>query len=433
MSTLAQRVSTVAGIDNESGWVDGNFENASFNNPHGLAIDNNGNLFVADRYNHVIRKITSEGTVTTLAGSPGIAGMQNGIGEEALFFEPWELTVAQNGDLLVADTKNNLIRRVTQEGLVTTIAGTGVYGIKDGLKGEASFGNPVGIAEASNGNIYVADHTTHTIRVIEGDSLVRTIAGTPDQSGDADGWGMEAQFWRPYGLDIDKVGNIIVADEWNHKIKKVTPEGEVTTIVGTGEIGHKNGKALSAQLNYPWDVCMDPKGNIYIGDGYNYVIRVLNPEGEINDFVGHPLTSGTRNGVFGKARFKGVTSLEWSELDSCLYIADPYNDLIRKTEMINEKILELEIEKEIFFPTAFTPNGDGQNDIFRPRGFGISEVQLTIFNEWGQQVFYTKNGVDGWDGTFLNRPLPQGNFAYMAKYLFKSKTVIVSGIVTLLR
>ncbi len=327
----AQLVTTVAGVPEIAGYQDGTPYNATFNNPHGLAADTIGNIYVADRYNHTIRKIGVDGMVSTIAGTPGISGDQDGAGIGALFNEPWGICASKDGTLYIADTRNNKIRKITPDGDVSTVAGTGNFGSSDGNPLSSTFGNPTGIEIDEVGNIYVADHLTHTVRLISNTGIVSTLAGAPYSIGKQDGLGSAARFHRPYGLTLDNDGNILVADEWNHLIRKVTPEGEVTTIAGVGTIGLENGVALEAKFNYPWDITVDENGLIYIADGYNYVIRLLNPvDGTIQNYVGTPLETGANDGVGDNATFNGATALALNKATNTIYIGDAYNHLVRK-------------------------------------------------------------------------------------------------------
>ena len=273
----AQQVSTIAGVLETPGFNDGNALSARFFNPHGIALDEAGNAYIADRYNHTIRRLSVDGQVTTLAGKAGFSGAEDGIGEEARFNEPWGICAAADGTVYVADTKNNKIRQVSTDGRVTTFAGTGNFGTSDGVGIRATFGNPTGIEVDEFGNLYIAEHLTHTIRKIDTKGVVSTIAGIPYIPGEEDGQGREAQFFRPYGLTLDNQGNILVADEWNHKIRRVTPEGVVTTVAGIGEVDLINGTAQEAAFNFPWDLTVDEFDNIYVVDGYNYCLLYTSP------------------------------------------------------------------------------------------------------------------------------------------------------------
>src|SRR6185295_12473874 len=264
----AQNVSRYAGSAGISGSADGNaLSAAKFNSPHGICVDKTGNVFIADRYNNKIRKITPAGVVSTFAGS-GAAGANDGTGTTATFNEPWAIACDTNNNLYVADTKSYKIRKITSAGVVTTLAGTGTFGTTNGAANVAQFGFPAGIAVSKDGSIiYVADRMTHVIRKIQA-GMVSTFAGTIYISGSTDGTGTAAKFDHPYSLCLDNSDNVIVADEWNNKIRKISPLQSVTTIAGTGIARSKDGNAIStASFSAPWAVVVDSIGNIYVGDG----------------------------------------------------------------------------------------------------------------------------------------------------------------------
>jgi sugar lactone lactonase YvrE len=175
--TTPYTITTLAGVP--IGSADGTGSAARFNYPDGVASDSSGNLYVADTGNNTIRKITPAGVVTTLAGTPGIIGSADGTGSHAQFNGPWSVAVDGSGNVYVADTGNNTIRKITSAGVVTTLAGTaGVTGSADGTGGAASFSAPSGVAADSSGNVYVADTNNFTIRKITPAGVVSTLAGT---------------------------------------------------------------------------------------------------------------------------------------------------------------------------------------------------------------------------------------------------------------
>lgn len=232
----SQTVSKFAG--GVQGFADGLGSTAKFKNPWGIAVDAIGNLYVADSANNRIRKITPDGLVSTLAG--GNLGFADGIGSEALFKYPTGVAVDANGNVFVADMQNNAIRKITPNGTVTTIAG-GTFGNADGIGILAQFSAPYGIAIDNNGSIYIADRENSRIRKITNESIVTTFAGST--SGFADGTGTQAQFWNPFSVSVDALGNIIVGE--THRIRKITNTGVVTTLAGSliGDIGTANGIA----------------------------------------------------------------------------------------------------------------------------------------------------------------------------------------------
>ena len=225
-------LSTLAGYAGP-GSADGSTTNARFSNASALALDSVGNLYIADTGNNTIRKMSPSGLVTTLAGMPGLSGSTNATGSSARFNQPEGLAVDAGGNIYVADTGNQAIRKITPAGAVSTLAGlAGVSGSADGPGNNARFSNPQGLAVDSATNIYVADYLNHTIRKISPAGVVSTLAGLAGNYGTNDGVGTNAQFYLPAGVAADSSGNIYVADLGNNTIRKVTPVGAVTTLAG---------------------------------------------------------------------------------------------------------------------------------------------------------------------------------------------------------
>jgi sugar lactone lactonase YvrE len=267
-------VSTLAG-SGAAGYADGTGTAAQFDSPGGMAMDGTGNVYVADRYNERIRKITPGGEVTTLAGS-GVSGYADGTGTAAQFSRPFEVAVDDAGNLYVADDGNHRIRKITPGGVVTTLAGSGVSGYVDGTGTAAQFYWPAGVAVDGAGNVYVMDYGNHRIRKITSGGVVTTLAGS-GAAGYADGTGTEAQFYFPTGVAVDGAGNLYVTDYGNHRIRKITPGGEVTTLAGSSS-GYADGTGTEAQFNSPTGVAVDGAGNLYVGDIANNRIRKLTPQ-----------------------------------------------------------------------------------------------------------------------------------------------------------
>ncbi|MEO6994013.1 MAG: family 43 glycosylhydrolase, partial [Lacunisphaera sp.] len=229
-------VSTVAGSTSHQAYQDGPGPNAWFNLPAGIAIDLTGTLYVADTGNSVIRKITTAGVVSTLAGTAGTRGSADGAGAAAQFNQPGAIAVDAGGTVFVADSLNHTIRKISSTGTVTTLAGlAGVTGISDGTGSAALFNDPLGVTIDSAGNAYVSDSGNSTIRRISAAGVVTTFAGLPGVSGLKDGTGTEAWFNRPMGLRFDSAGNLYVADNGNAAIRRITAGGTVSTwIVAQG-------------------------------------------------------------------------------------------------------------------------------------------------------------------------------------------------------
>ena len=235
--TPAEVVSTIAGLAGIIGSANGTNGAARFYNPFGVAMDTNGNLYVADAYNFLIRKLTPMGTnwvASTLAGSPGINGNKDGTGTNALFNYPGDLKVDSSGNVYVADSGNATIRKITPAGIVTTIAGS-VPGNLDGVGTNAQFYSPFGIALDNATNLYVADGNGNTVRKISPvgtNWVVITFAGTYAVSSSINGTGTNALFGSPFGIAVDSSGNVYVTDNFNDNIRKVTSAGVVTTLAG---------------------------------------------------------------------------------------------------------------------------------------------------------------------------------------------------------
>jgi len=265
-------VSTLAG-SGMVGSTDGTGTAASFYAPTGVAVDAAGNVYVSDG-NNLIRKITPSGVVTTFAGS-GKAGSQNGTGIAASFNGATGVAVDAAGNVYVSDG-NNLIRKITPSGVVTTLAGGGLrlgY-VTNGTGTAATFNYPYSLAADAGGNVYVSDQGYYLIRKITPSGVVTTLAGSGGQ-GDANGTGTAASFDDPTGVAVDAAGNVYVADDENNLIRKITPSGVVSTFAGSGKAGSENGTGISASFNAPNGVAVDAAGNVYVVDAGNNLIRKI--------------------------------------------------------------------------------------------------------------------------------------------------------------
>jgi len=265
----AGKVTTLAG-SGTSGNANGTGVAAQFNFPYDVAIDASGNVYVTDYMNDRIRKITPAGVVTTFAG--GSEGFADGTGAAAQFNGPIGIALDASGNLFVADYWNNRIRKITSAGVVTTFAGS-TEGSDDGTGTAAKFNLPCGIAVDASGNMYVADRGNNRIRKITSSGVVTTLAGST--KGFADGTGTAAKFDSPAGIAVDASGNVYVGDEFNHRIRKITSTGVVSTFVGNGTVGFTDGAGATVQFQNPFGVTLDASGNLYVGDTYNHSIRKI--------------------------------------------------------------------------------------------------------------------------------------------------------------
>jgi sugar lactone lactonase YvrE len=331
-------VTTLAGIASTAGSADGTGTSSRFNGPGGMAADQAGNLYVADSRNHTIRKVTPAGVVTTLAGTAGAFGSDDGLGATARFNAPSSVAVDGTGNLYVADYGNSTIRKITPAGVVTTLAGTaGRAGSADGTGGAASFGLLKGIAVDSMGNVYVTD-TSGLSRVISGPTIrkitpggiVTTLAGMAGFEGSADGTGASARFSNPSGIAIDGAGNLYVGDTNNSTIRKITPVGVVTTLAGTaGGWDSVDDIGAAASFRNPGGVAVDVAGNVYVADTYNATIRKITSAGVVSTLVGAVSLGGAVDGTGAAARFNSPFGVTADRLGN-VYVSDYLSHTIRK-------------------------------------------------------------------------------------------------------
>jgi sugar lactone lactonase YvrE len=266
--TQLRVVSTLAGSGTQ-GFADGNGSIAQFNLPFGVATDPQGNIYVADANNYRIRKITPSSVVSTLAGS-GTLGFADGSGSAAQFNAATGVATDAQGNVYVADAGNNCIRKISSAGAVTTLAGSSTAGFVDGNGNAAQFNYPTGVATDAQANIYVADNHNHCIRKITPAGIVSTLAGNGNP-GLADGIGNASQFNYPYGVATDARGNIYVTDEYNNCIRIINPSGTVSTLAGSSVAGVANGSGSIAKFGFPRGVATDAQGNIYVDDIENKI------------------------------------------------------------------------------------------------------------------------------------------------------------------
>lgn len=338
-------VTTLAGKVNTMGSSDGTGAAAAFNQPNGLAADGTGNLFVADHGNHTIRKIVlATATVSTLAGtagvqtSPATGGSADGVGAAVRFRFPYGVVAGDADTLYVADTYNHTIRKVdVRTGAVTTLAGAaGTAGTMDGQGAAARFNLPSALTADGSGSLYVTDYGNQTIRKVQvGTGAVTTIAGIMGMSGNADGLGAAARFDRPQGIAADRAGALFVADTGNHTIRRVeVSTGAVTTLAGApGIAGINDGSGTAARFNNPYGVALDAAGTLYIADYGNHAIRKLT-EGPraVTTIAGVAGLAGSADGTGPTARLNSPAGIAFDGVGS-LYIADSGNRTIRRLDL----------------------------------------------------------------------------------------------------
>jgi sugar lactone lactonase YvrE len=319
----SQTVTTLAG--STQGFLDGAGSTAKFDHPIGLATDSFGNIYVADAWNHKIRKITPAGVVITLAGST--QGFADGQGAATKFNYPQGVATDVSDNIYVADYGNNKIRKITPTGVVSTLAGSDLQGFADGIGASAQFCLPIGVATDASGNVYVADQCNNKIRKISQTGVVTTLAGSTQ--GFADGTGTAAQFNNPIGIATDISGNVYVGDIVNYKIRKITPAGEVSTLAGSTQ-GFLDGAGSTAKFDHPIGLATDSFGNIYVADQCNNKIRKISQTGVVTTLAGS--TRGFADGTGATAQFSDPQGIA-TDAQGNMYIsnfADFGNHNIRK-------------------------------------------------------------------------------------------------------
>lgn len=283
----------------QSGTTDGTSTAARFNTPIGIAIDNSNNLYVCDSGNHTIRRITSGGAVTTIAGRPGRIGGTNGTSLSATFNWPTGIAASTNGaTLFVTDRANHTIRRITgttTRQVITTAGLSGVPGSANGATTRARFNNPTGIVMAGS-TLFVCDSSNHTIRRVSTAGATITYVGLSATLGSTNGNFRVATFNNPNGITRDSLNNLFVADTDNHAIRLVTSARTVSTFAGTvGLSGGNDGADIRASFSKPRGVLLDPVGILYVMDSSNHTIRsVITPPGTIPLMVLQTLLSRPR-------------------------------------------------------------------------------------------------------------------------------------------
>ena len=458
--TPAFVVTTLAGVPGTSGHKDGAGKTAQFAEPKGITVDTSGNLYVCDTGNHVIRKITSAGTVTTFAGTATDAGFKNGPGTSAQFDTPIGIGLAPDGSLYVSDFGNDRIRLVTKAGLVTTFAGgeptgttptprlldgPGAYALFDGPQGIiidaerdlyvveetnhsvrklllenvvttefgsevpsadddafglAGFRNPSGIVYDGKALFYVADAGNHTVRIVNKNGAVTTLAGKAGSPADDDGTGADARFDTPRAVALDKNGNVYVADEGNHVIRKITPNGTVTTLAGSGQVAAIDGKGKEAAFNTPRGIAVGPDGNIYVADFGNHRIRRVTPDGTVTTYAGDG-SSGFSDGAAEKARFAKPSGVSVDK-DGRVYIADFGNNAIRVVQKGDDGTLKVGTLAGALAAPGYADGGGGSAQFNDPWGLVVDAVGRVFVADYGNSLI-RKITPDGTVSTYAGR------------------------------
>ncbi len=412
-------VSTYAG-NGTPALINGDTAAARFKNPFGMCIDKFENIYVADAGNNCIRKITPGGIVSTLAGT-GVAGFLDGPAASAQFNSPTGVYADDLGNVYVADFLNHRIRKISSTGSVTTIAGDGTAGYLDGAAATAQFNYPRGIVRNKSGALFVGDSWNHRIRKISVTGTVSTYAG----GGGAMSVGSvgallnaqdtAARFYTPAGLSIDRNGNVFVADAYNHRIRKIDTSRVVSTVAGSGPTGNGsggflNGLVANALLNTPTELYVDSAGKIYIGDTFNNRVRLVST-GVVSTYAGKG-PAGFVDDMDTLAKFNYTRGVVCNASSSKVYAADYNNNAVRKIAFgtfvgINEMALKNEL--------LIYPNPVKEYLNFSPENkFQSTELDVKVIDVLGRETCFLNFN--------LNRSLPLNKFLPGIYTLFISGT-----------
>ena len=322
------------GVD---GFRDGDRKTALLRSPEGIATDATGNLYITEYKSSIVRKITTDGRVSLLAGQPMKTGYADGNGRNALFNRPHGLAVDKAGTVYVCDMKNHLIRSISPGGRVGTVAGkAGRSGRADGLKENARFNQPEGIVVSSTGELFVVDTYNFTVRKITRDGLVTTLAGAGGVAGYADGRGSSVRFNKPIGIAIDSRDNLYITDAdydgksaGNCLIRKIDLQGNVTTLGGVaGKAGHNDGPLKTARFNRPVGIAVAPDGTLFVADTEADLVRRIDTNGIVSTIAGQYLVEKAEDGVGAAAAFFDPQSI----------VVAPNGDIFM-TDTLNNRIV----------------------------------------------------------------------------------------------
>jgi trimeric autotransporter adhesin len=336
--TKAQTITTIAGNGTAGYLGDGGQATLSeLNAPFGMCFDPAGNLYFGDAQNHRIRKISTSGIITTFAGT-GVAGYNGngGAATSAQFNRPTDIVMDAAGNFYVADELNFVIRKITPSGIVSTYAGTNVTGYSGdgGLATAAKLSRPNKVAIDQSGNIYISLYQDNVVRKVSTSGIITTVIGIGSAgfSGDG-GLATSAAINQPGSVAFDNVGNIYFADEYNQRVRKVNAStGIITTVVGNGTAGYAGDGSLatSAELNYLEGICVDGVGNIYIGDKINNVIRKVNTSGIISTIAGTGTAGYSGDGGSALSALMHYPAEIIFDTGGNMYFSDGLNNVIRK-------------------------------------------------------------------------------------------------------
>ena len=390
LNLQAQTVSTFAGAG-VVGFLNGTVLSAQFAGIEQMAYDKKGNLLICDAGNNRIRKIDAAGNVTTFAGT-GTPGLVNGNVSTAQFNNPLGIAVDANNNVYISDNLNFVIRKIDVLGNVTTYAGSGERGFLNGNSSSAQFGYTNYMCFDNAMNLYVADPDNSVIRKIDSKNNVSTFVGS-GKVGFADGTGEAADLSFPIAIAYDKVNDVFyVSDQGNSAIRKVLPDGTLSTYAGTGKIGYLDGPGMTAQFYFPKGLTTDNIGNVYVAGRFDYTVRKIDTQGNVSTVAGIPHITGNINGSSSVAIFGKPINVLMSP-EGNLMVTDWVNNSIRKVELpfiaSTNKIQKNDLDVRI------SPNPFKTSTIIKISGNrGIQPINFVLYDLTGKEV-KVKSTVSG--------------------------------------
>lgn len=412
----AQNVSTYAGAGGV-GYINGHAALAKFSGLEQMTYDKNGNLLVCDAPNHCIRRIDAKGNVSTFAGT-GAPGFVDGSIAVAQFNNPLGIAVDNQNNVYVSDNLNFVIRKIDTQGNVTTYAGNGEQGYEDGDGITAKFGYLNYMCFDDAQNLYVADPNNNVIRKIDAQQNVTTFVGS-GKAALIDGKGTFADLSFPIAIAYDKYNHVFyISDQGNSAIRKALPDGTLSTYAGTGIIGHVDGEALSAKFYFPKGLTTDQNGNIYVAGRFDYTVRKIDTYGRVSTVAGIPHVSGNSNGESTTAKFGKPIEVVISP-DGNLLVSDWINSTIRKIELPVTASTGIVYKNEI--ETKVMPNPVTTSAIIKINGtIGKEPISFVMYDVTGKEV-NVKNTISGLQIIVERGDLSSGT--YFFKLVQNSKVI----------
>lgn len=379
-----------AGLPGHSAAVEGERNAVRFEDPFAVAVDMAGHAYLADAADHAIRRVDPQGRSRVWAGQPGSYGFADGA--TARFRKPAGLAVAADGTVYVADSGNHAVRRIAPDGQVSTLAGNGERGSRDGQGSAAQFNEPMGLALAPDGSLYVVDFGSHTLRRVSASGLVSTVAGSAGQGGFVDGAATAtARLRSPVDVAVGGDGKVYVLDRSNHAVRVLDGAGQLSTLAGSGSAGYAEGSGRSARFQFPSGLALAADGGLWVADTDNQRLRHVSAAGDVSSPVGQQV--GRANGVGSAARFFNPKDVA-AGADGRLLIVDRGNRSLRWVQALSQGSTAIECLfdwGERSHPTLLQPPALSQ-DLTPYRYRAYAEALYVGVSSADRQVYLLQQG-----------------------------------------